>query len=97
MLIFLIINKLARTACEPSSSLRSGTRHLRKTQEYPAAFAKAIAVLHLEDVKKVLQIPNPLITTLYLLVQAKDPPGLTLDGILNANLVASRQLWNPSP
>ncbi|CAE7316647.1 unnamed protein product, partial [Symbiodinium pilosum] len=49
---------------------RTGTRHLRKTQEYPVAFAKAIATLHLEDVEK-----------------AKDPPGLTLNGIQKANLV----------
>ena len=29
--------------------LRTGTAKLRETQEYPAAFAKAIACLHLED------------------------------------------------
>ncbi|CAE7680788.1 unnamed protein product [Symbiodinium necroappetens] len=47
----------------------TGTKKLTKTQEYPRAFAKAVATLHLEDTENV-----------------SHPPGLTLQGILNARL-----------
>ena len=52
--------------------LRTGTPLLRATQEYPAAFGKAIACLHLEDLSKNLQARwKPLDCTWYELSMIK--------------------------
>ena len=54
------------------------------------AFAKAIATLHLEDVEKVFCIIPTKSRThmIHYATEAKDPPGLTLNGIQKANLAA---------
>ena len=77
--------------------LRTGTKKLTKTQEYPRAFAKAVATLHLEDTENasVQQVKSNRIKGILdynKRSEVSHPPGLTLQGILNARLESSSQL-----